>query len=224
MRIQRSVLPFALLLLPFLSSCLTYYPNLIKTPLMRHKGEGHAAGYVVKNGFDAYASYAVTDNIAVMGSGTLGFNSDAEGTDTHMFGEGAIGVFGQVTEKLTGEAYVGAGFGQSTSLQANDSSSRQLGNYFRGFVMGDVSCPVGPADVGVTARLSAVDFLSGREVIDQKPFGLFIEPAVFGRIGWQHFKVDGQVGMSWHILSDPGFGTDKLFYGIGLHWILPEMF
>ena len=207
-----------------LGGCLTYYPNLIKTPSLKHAGEGHVGGYITNNAFDAYAAYAVSGDVATILSGSVGYDNHDRQTSAHLFVEGGVGTFGKPSPRITSEAFAGFGFGETSTVSADSAVFSENGNYMRLYVASDATYNLGAMDIGIATRIVAVDFVTGRQSLGGgSDFGVFLEPAPFWRFGWERLKFESQIGTSFHILSHPGFGTEKFFFGAGVHFILPEL-
>ena len=236
---MKSTLKFAGLLLMsslIFTSCRTVYaPNAVNVPLLQEKGELKA---VLANN-NLQVATAVTEHVGIMVNGYLNaYTSDDKSLKNN--GKGAeigIGYFGHTAQRITYEAYGGAGLYNVRIRESNNTKTFDA-DAVKYFLQPSVGWVNPYFEVAVSPRLSVVKYntpeitgYSGAEqasnyfnILDQKAYA-FMEPTITLRGGYRFVKLQLQYGHSFklsknNINHDDGIGSIGLIFDIG-KWYKP---
>ncbi|KAA0990684.1 hypothetical protein [Dyadobacter aurulentus] len=222
-----------LLFLPalVLYSCRTVYaPNAVNAPLLQEKGEFKAA--VATNNLQLAAG--VTEHVGIMVNGFLNsYTSDDKSFKNN--GKGAevgIGYFGHTEQRISYEAYAGAGLYNVRMRESNNTKTFDT-DAVKYFIQPSVGWVTQYFDVALTPRFTMVKYkspeltgyspqeISGNyfNVLDQKMHAFF-EPALTVRGGYRFVKLQLQYGHSFkmtknNINYDSDIGSIGLIFDIG---------
>jgi hypothetical protein len=231
---MKATLKYTGLLLFYLwtcSSCLTVYaPSAVNTPLLQEKGEFKAS--IANNNLQV--STAVTDHVGVMVNGYLNAHTSEDKTFRNN-GKGAelgIGYFAHTENRITYEAYGGAGLYNVRIREANDSKTFDV-DATKYFVQPSVGWVNQYFEVVLSPRLSVIKYGSPEikgystqekvnnyfDTINQKAHA-FMEPTLTVRGGYRFVKLQLQIGHSYKlskgpINNDTGIGSVGLIFDIG---------
>lgn len=208
------------------SSCRTVYaPNAVHTPLLQEKGEIKAAVSISNTQIAA----AVSEHIGIMANGYLNrYTSDNK--DFKNTGRGTelgIGYFNHTDQRLTYEAYAGAGLYRVIMKEAEDAKKFDT-HAMKYFVQPSIGWVHRYVEVALTPRLSMVKYMQPKimgytpqeiadyhfDVVDQK-LHAFFEPALTLRGGYRFVKIQLQYGRSFK-LSKNKINRDEDIGSIGL--------
>lgn len=194
-----------------LTSCAPIYiPNNVNTPLLTEAKEFTLNMSTGMDGFDCQLAYAVTDDIGLMlngaylsKDGTNIHDSEVKYTQQQKYIETALGWFQQPYDNFVVETYLGGGIGKSSStdsyLFTDDKKIYGEGNFYKLFVQSDMGFKSSFLEGGVALRGAYINFYKMHHDLNltvNKFDGLFIEPAVFLRIGGPVFKIQSQFGFT----------------------------
>lgn len=207
-----------ILLTIFLSACApAYVPNVVNTPLLSNRGEFQAGLYTGTNGFDPQLTYAVTDHIGLMLNGSFANRKPKTSSNYHQhsFLELGAGYYTKLDDIWRFEAFGGAGMG---SLQAENYGglwdAYSSVNSMRIFIQPDIGLTTKVVDFGFGTRFVLVDMYQGTA----SSTGLFYEPVVTGRLGFNHVKFFVQMGFSAPVNGDViDFDFEPLIFALGIH-------
>ncbi|MCB0568196.1 MAG: hypothetical protein KDC66_00455 [Phaeodactylibacter sp.] len=195
-----------------------YIPNMINTPLLGEKGDFRAAiggtGMAPEASFDLQGSYALSDQLAVMASGSLmgqrqqqewsGFRQDLV--------EAGLGTYKAFWPNRNGfnrgraEVFAGAGAAWSEDRSVYDINNgynnydTYRSNYQRLFLQPGFGIRTRVLDAAITTRLAWVNFSDyqhrrGGEAIEKSRFGFAtVEPVLTLGLGYKYVKVFLQIG------------------------------
>lgn len=205
-----------------------YVPNVINAPMLSEKGEMDAGINLGTSGFDAQFSFAVADNLAIMANGSVAHNDSTETSDSfhqHVFGEAGFGYFMPFKEKGRLETFVGYGLGKSKSSDEysfiNNTTVRAAGYYHRVFVQSNVGFAGDIFESGFCLRAAYLHFnrfeYAGMEYLEPSN-NLFVEPAIFLRLGWKYMKLQTQLGFSYPVTSAYDFSIQPVMFSIGANF------
>lgn len=224
----------------------TYLPNSVNTPLLGNKGEvaGNIQGTL--NGWNAQVAVGATNHIGVMAAGQFkggkisGSINDSTGTPVvreenfrHYFVEGGAGWFGRIGNRFRYAAWLGAGYGQTKTLDffipnivANGEIDYIRGQFVRGFVMPEIGYKSKIFDASFTPRISYVHFVNTERLDDglKSPDNfrnLFVEPVLTTRVGYNWVKLTSSIGASVPVMKlDPGeaFNLQPFIWTIGIQF------
>jgi hypothetical protein len=214
-----------------LTSCAPIYiPNNINTPLLSRKNEATINLAAGQNGADCQLSYAVSDNIGVLLNGSY-LLSDKKGNsgnnDTYQqkqnYIEAAVGSFGEITENAVVETYLGIGYGKSASSDSYlfDDSKKIYGEgeFYKIFLQTDIGMKGKFFEGGIALRSAYIKFdkisYESNYPADKKFDSIFLEPAVFMRVGSPNFKIQTQVGFSSKLSRKDFLMYEPLILSIG---------
>ncbi|MCE6990709.1 hypothetical protein [Dyadobacter sp. CY323] len=209
-----------------ITSCRTVYaPNAVNAPLLQEKGEFKAT--VATNNIQLAG--AVTEHVGVMVNGYLNaYTSDDKSFKNNgKGGEIGIGYFGHTDQRLSYEAYAGAGF-YNVSIKESNNTKRFDSDAMKYFVQPSIGWVNPYFEVALTPRLSMIKYkmpdiagYSSEEsaanyfnIIDQKMYAFF-EPALTLRGGYKFVKLQLQYGHSFK-LSKNNINNDSDIGSIGL--------
>jgi hypothetical protein len=212
-------------------SCRTVYaPNAVNVPLLQEKGELKAS--IANNNLQV--ATAVSDHVGIMMNGYL----NAYSADDKSFknnGKGAeigIGYFAHNQERITYEAYGGAGLYNVRIRESNNTKTFDA-DAIKYFVQPSIGWVNPFFEVAVSPRLSVVKYNSPEitgytsqeradnyfDILDQKAH-VFMEPTLTLRGGYRFIKLQVQYGHSFklsknNINNDTGIGSIGLIFDIG---------
>lgn len=203
----------SLALVVFTASCVPVYtPNVVNAPLLTQKGEANISGHVGTNGFDFQSSFSLTPNIALMANGSF-FRSNYEETndyEEHYFGEGGIGWYKSLGQAGRLEAFAGYGYGKSKAEDEwyflGPQTEISEAYYHRFFIQTDLGATLDFFDGGIAFRGCCLLF--HKYIHNNLNYGgndayFFLEPVLFGRIGWKQVKMQMQMGLSFCLAREP---------------------
>jgi len=179
-----------------INSCApAYVPNVINTPLLTNRGEVQAALHAGVSGFDPQFAYAITNHLGIMANGSFQ-NSTSDSTNNyhkHGFGELGLGYLRPLGTRGKFETFAGIGTGKIQALYENHLwASRSNVNITRYFIQPTIGITSKLIDFGFSTRISIVDLHNE----NASTTGVFAEPAVTAKLGWDHLKIVGQLGLS----------------------------
>lgn len=183
------LLPVALLW----SSCqTTYVSNPANIPLLSQDGEFQGGLSVGTNGFNLQTVWAPVEHVALMGNASTYTVSDSllEPDFRRSYGEVAAGYWTRLNKYLRLETFVGTGWGITGEFPQRDL-------YRRYFFQPNFGASTRYYDFGFTPRVSIVRFVEQRGVatpIEVDRSGVFLEPILQGRVGYEQFKFQFQFG------------------------------
>ncbi len=206
-------LVFSVILIPGCAPM--YVPNVVNTPMLSNKGEFHANVNTGTSGFDPQLSYAITDNIGVMLNASIE-NRNRDSTDSHhrhKFIEFAAGYYTKFAELGRFETYVGYGRG---SINAHYDfvlwESFSDVKYNRIFVQPAIGISTKWFDGSFAMRIAYVDiFQSG-----YRKDGIFMEPIVTVKFGYDYFKIVSQMGYSLPADNYVSFDYEPFMFSVGI--------
>jgi hypothetical protein len=188
-----------------LNSCApVYVPNVLNAPMLTNKGEIQASAHFGTAGFDPQLAYAITNNLGIMiNASFLDVTSDTTSTadfyHKHTFFEFGPGYYRNLGKGFKFETYAGYGFGKINGDYENALwTSRTNVNTTRFFLQPTFGYTSKIMDIGISSRLVIVTFDQNSE----KNTGIMIEPAVTAKLGWDHIKIVGQLGLSYPLNSN----------------------
>jgi hypothetical protein len=222
----------SLFLLPslFFYSCRTVYaPNALNVPLLQEKGELKAT--IATN--NVQLATAVTDHVGVMVNGYLNaYTSDDKALKNN--GKGAeigVGYFGHTDQRITYEAYGGAGLYNVRIKEENNTKTFDA-DAVKYFVQPAVGWVNQYFEVAFSPRLTVVKYASPDivgystqeqtenyfNIVDQKAHA-FLEPTITVRGGYRFVKIQAQFGRSFKLSKndinfDDGIGSIGLIFDI----------
>jgi hypothetical protein len=179
-----------------LDSCApAYVPNVINAPMLTNKREVQLALHAGTAGFDPQFAYAITNHLGVMLNGSF-MNSTSDSTNNyhkHGFGELGLGYFMPIGQRGKFEAFGGVGSGKIQALYENSLwTSRSNVSITRYFIQPTIGITSKLIDAGFSTRISIVNLHN----YAASSTGIFAEPAITAKLGWDHLKVVGQLGIS----------------------------
>lgn len=219
-----------LLFAALFTSCKTVYqPNAINTPLFNNAGEFRAT----VDPANVQLAYAVSDHGGIM---VNGFRVKENTEDNNIRGKGGLVEvgFGYYTRfrPFVFETYFGGGLGavhfDETRQENNTTTVRNFdANGMRFFIQPSFGLTSRYFDVAITPRFvmgkyyNVVTNYSTQEQIDghfyavDRPFWMFIEPALTVRGGYEWIKLQVQFGLSQKINNEALSYKDS-FLNVGL--------
>lgn len=213
-----SALIWSLTLLAMGTSCQSLYiPNGPNVPLMSEGDELQAGLGVGSNGYGAQLAYSPYYHWAITANGsTFSLNSGGSFSTSqvfrHLYGEMGTGWYTRLNKYLRAEALVGYGAGNSDSI-GHKSLYRKF--YFQPTI--GMSGPI--VDFGITPRLCYIShYLDNVNDVKAKvsESGLFLEPSLTARIGYEQLKFQFQGGFAF-ALGDVPFTYRNSFVTMGIH-------
>jgi len=213
-----------------------YIPNTENVPLMTEKGDVK----INISTTNVQASYAVTDNIAVMANGyrrqsTWSDASDSidswEYTSNRFLAEGGIGYYKVISENFIFETYGGGGFGQVGFDYFDvdyDIENNFSANFSRFFVQPNIGYKNDFFEFAISSRISGLKFsgiktnYSLDDLIDSEvyqidaPIYFFFEPAITFRLGYKWAKLHFQTIYSNKLNIEP-LNYRKLGINVGIY-------
>jgi len=194
-------------LLGFLSSCSPeYIPNMVNTPVFSNKGEFQATVATGTSNFDAHLGYAITDNIAVIASGSYAdqTNDTTDEFHKHLILEGGLGYYKNLSDAGRIEVFGGYGIGQIQTLEDFGSLGFESVdvNYNKIFLQPGVGAVTDFFDGSFATRLSIIQMLPSENSTITESWHMFIEPVVTAKIGYRYVKAVIQIGYSFPVNAD----------------------
>ncbi len=193
-----------------------YVPNVINAPMLTNQKEIQAALHFGTSGFNPQFAYAITNHLGIMANGsfldmTSDTSSSADFYHKHSFFEVGPGYYTNFGSRFKFGIYGGYGFGKIKGEYENVLwTSRAEVKSSRIFLQPTVGMTSKILDLGVSTRFVVVTFTQDSE----KDTGVMFEPAVTAKLGWDHVKIVGQLGVSYPINSEsthfqyqPGIGS-----------------
>jgi hypothetical protein len=219
-------------LLITLSGCMSlYHPNAVQTPLFTNAGEVHAAAHAGLTGGDVQVAYSPLDNVAVLGAASYNsnalFSSTGNDDEVYRYAEASLGYYAPHTGMLRTEIFAGMGVGSSVdhpNVEFPDEVYSYRASFQRYFMQGTMGASdhfgANPwqREFGLALRLAYLHFQevhAGDERLNV-PGALFVEPALFGRVGREGVMMEAQLGGSW-TPSSFRFDWQYLRFTLGLH-------
>ncbi len=213
-----------------------YMAPAANAPLLSKQSELHLAAYMGTNGLDAQLAYSVTDSVAVTGSVSAdpSGHEDEDPSETaidldnsHLYGEAALGYYLPFEKNFVFEAFAGAGGGSTRGElvywgETMEETAESSGTYFRPFLQADVGLSFPALDLGAAARWCVVRYDYSTPDVrfrDDVAYMLFMEPILFGRLGWKAFKVETQIGFVIPMWGNQDLNMGWMFFhfALGLH-------
>ena len=207
-----------------LSSCTTVYtPTEVNVPMFKEINEFAAGATYGTSGAGLQLGYSITNNIAIIGSGSWMNVRDDNGRDYQRYGELGAGYFRSLGKKNSSgvEIYLGTGFGESSSYD-NDFNAEEKGKYYKIFLQPDVSYSIGWIDISIAMRIvflkyTSYSYLPTTENSPYLPSAFGFEPAFTFRLGPPNFKFKYQAGFSALTENeDKPFGRSGAIASLGL--------
>ena len=204
-------------LLLFAGSCApVYVPNTINTPLLSNQGEFQASFNLGLAGFDPQFSYAVTDHIGVMVNGSFA-NRTSDSTDNfhkHRFVEAGSGYFQKIGTSGRFETYGGAGFGRLQAEYDNELwMTHSDVNCLRFFVQPAVGASTDIFDGSLAARFVVLNLKQE----SKNSTGIFVEPAITAKVGYQYAKAVFQFGLAIPLnKNNMEFNYQPFIFSVGM--------
>jgi hypothetical protein len=200
-----------------------YVPNTVNVPLFDDAGQMRISGDFAGN---VQFAASLGRRFGVMANGM--WRKDGETSEPvngkGRFFEVGVGSFSNTSGPLRYEAYIGAGYGHSMTV---DNTKTWETNGARFFFQPSLGIHHSIFELAFTPRLVAGKFQKAnttyttQELIANKlhnihePTWFFIEPAITARLGFQWVKLQVQLGKSFKINEDP-LAYDDNFSSIGL--------
>lgn len=186
---------FIVTLLILFSCAPAYVPNVINAPMLTNKGEVQVSLHAGTSGYDPQFAWAITNHLGVMVNGSF-MNSTSDSTNNyhkHSFGELGLGYFMPVGQRGKFEAFGGVGSGKIQALYENSLwTSRSNVVITRYFIQPTIGITSKLIDAGFSTRISIVNLHNEAA----SSTGIFAEPAITARLGWDYLKIVGQIGLS----------------------------
>ncbi len=217
--------PLIWLLLPtvlLLTSCqTTYVSNPANIPLLSQDGEFQGGLGVGPNGFNLQTVWAPVEHLALMGNASTYTISDSilEPDFRRTYGEIGAGYWTRLNKYLRFETFAGTGWGITGEFPQRDL-------YRRYFFQPNIGASTRYYDLGFSPRLSIVRFVEQRGVatpIETDRSGVFLEPIIQGRVGYEEFKFQLQIGPTLS-LDDAQFDFRRWNVSIGVSLTLGKDF
>lgn len=210
-----------------MSSCFTnYVVNSVHTPLLTQKNEIQAGlnlktSEVFVTTFEPEASYALTDNIGIMYSGSYAISKNKESVSNSQynkrnFTEFGAGYFDRFEENFQWEAYGGYGFGDIEEWYKLDDESEPVFNsaeYSRYFVQPTIAYITKNFNVALTTRIVYVDYTENTLLNNNFTA---IEPVISLQFG-NTIVFQTQIGNSYYLGSFLG-EYNPFIFSVGLKY------
>lgn len=209
-----------------------YIPNTRNAPLFREQGEAQISAYLTSGGFDAQGAYALSDNVALIGSYSYGSQKQSnvqsnppDYTRKNSYGEIGIGYYDR-TRSSRYEIFAGYGIGEGTSsdqysFYGLNNIVVATGKMQRIFLQPTLGTNNRDVNFSFTPRLSYVNYsefeASGVTMKPNKNAVIFIEPAATlkMRLAGNLFGLF-QLGLTTPVSGDDFFDYQPLQVAIGL--------
>lgn len=216
-----------------LLSCAVYTPNVVNTPLLRHKGETAISAHA-GNGFHLQGAHAISHNVGIMANymgvadKVVSDNITRKGTGN--FFEVGLGYYSAYYgQRGVFELYGGAGIGNvnikksGTGFSTKDLEARIT----RYFIQPSFGGRWKLLEIAFTPRITAVNYNNLKttytqadleadkfQYLENHPW-VFIEPSLTLRAGFAGLKAQIQFGHSFKFSNDE-LGFDPGFINAGL--------
>lgn len=213
--------------LMFFSCTPIYIPNVINAPLPGQKGDFTTGLHGGTNGSDLQFSYAINDYLAVMLNGSYDKknSNDTAFNDhyAHLYGEAGVGYY--IPFGTSGRFDIFTGFGSGYGAADNEylfiDTQRVFasGFYNRFFLQTDFGTSTEAFDGGLSLRATSVNFYkykSDNKTTKHSVSQVFIEPALFGRIGFKWVKLQSQIGLAVPIGNQNFDDWQPLIFSMGV--------
>ena len=200
-----------------LGSCApAYVPNVINSPMLSEKMDLNIAGYTGTAGYDLQGAFAITDNIGIMVNGSFA-DRTSDSTNSyhkHVFLEAGPGYFTKVGNSGIVEIYGGFGIGNVDSYyESSVFTNYANATISRIYLQPGVGFISDFFDGSFTSRFALVNI--NQDQISET--GLFVEPALTGKLGYKWVKFTGQLGFSVPLNPDDiHFEYQPIMISIGL--------
>ena len=217
MKCSNVYLLMTMLIVCILNSCApVYVPNTVNAPLLTNRGEFQASLHAGTSGFDPQLAYAVSDHVGLMLNGSF-MNSTSDSTDNyhkHRFMEAGAGYYSHFGSSGKFETFMGFGSGQVNALYGNHLwTSFSDVKYKRFFIQPSAGFTTKVLDIGISSRIVVVGFIQGSD----KSSGLFFEPLITLKAGYDHIKAVGKLGLSLPFNEeDISFNYQPLIFSLGI--------
>ncbi len=200
-----------------------YVPNVINAPMLTNKGEIQASVHLGTSGFDPQVAYAVTDHLGIMVNASFLDVTDTSSITNnyhkHIFFEFGPGYYKNLKNGFKFGTYTGIGFGRINGEWENPLfTSITNVKSTRLFLQPTLGYTSKILDLGISSRFVIITFSQDSE----KDTGIMFEPALTAKLGWDHIKIVGQVGLAYplneqniHFPYQPGLFSLGLQAGFG---------
>ena len=199
-----------------------YVPNQPNVPLMSEGDETHVGLNVGSNGYGAQLAYSPYYHWVLTGTAnTFSITQDSNRTlkRKHSYGELGTGYYTRLSKIVRLEAIAGFGFGAS-------GLPEDKGKYRRFYFQPSVGISSSMFDVGFTPRFAMVKHYESRlagTVSKINENGVFFEPVITARLGFEQVKFQLQGGIST-ALGGTNIEFQNLFGSFGIHITLIKDF
>jgi hypothetical protein len=196
--------PFYAIVLLLLNSCApSYIPNVINAPMLTNKGEFQASMHFGASGFNPQFTYAITNHLGIMANASFmdaTTDSTSNSYHKHSFYEFGPGYYTNFGSRFKFGLYGGYGFGTINAVYENSLwTSRSDVKCSRLFLQPTIGITSSIFDLGLSSRFVVVSF--NQEGLNPDT-GVMFEPAITAKLGYEHIKAVGQIGLSLPINSD----------------------
>jgi hypothetical protein len=207
----------------FASCSPEYIPNMVNTPVFSNKGEFQATVATGTSNFDAHLGYAITDNIAVIASGSYAdqTNDTTDEFHKHLILEGGLGYYKNLSSNGRVEVFGGYGIGQIQTLEDFGSLGFESVdvNYNKIFLQPGIGAATDFFDGSFATRLSIIQMLPSEQSDITESWHAFIEPVVTAKIGYRYVKAVIQIGYSFPINAETiDYEHQNLILNFGLNF------
>ena len=211
----------ALLTLVFSSCQTTYIPQMPTMPLLSQDGEVQVGTSIGNNGFNAHAVWAPVEHLAFMGAASTFTVSDSvfEPDFRRSFAELGLGYWTRLNKYLRLETFAGMGWGVTGEFPRRDIFRRY-------FFQPNFGASTRFYDFGFSPRISMVRFVKCEGCptpVTEAQQSVFIEPIIMGRVGYEEFKFQFQVGPMFSAGNSP-FEFDRWNVSFGVNLTLGKDF
>ncbi|MGE0088418.1 MAG: hypothetical protein AB7S50_02960 [Bacteroidales bacterium] len=199
-----------------------YIPNMVNTPVFSNKGEFQATVATGTSNFDAHLGYAITDNIAVIASGSYAdqTNDTTDEFHKHLILEGGLGYYKNLSSNGRVEIFGGYGIGRIQTLEENtlDNPITDV-SFNKIFLQPGIGAVTDFFDGSFATRLSIIQMLPSEQSNITESWHAFIEPVVTAKIGYRYVKAVIQIGYSFPINAETiDYEHQNLILNFGLNF------
>jgi len=210
-----------------------YTPNQHNIPLFRNEGETRVAAAYTRSGLNIQWAHAHSQDRAIMVNAAYAGGYLADRNINRKFLEAGVGHF-WTNKEVVSETYYGIGMGSANvrgenawdfSFATDSPSKHEKGKFVRGFFQCDLGERAIHSEMAVSLRPSIVYFLNFKKTEDGVPiesdrtrWAFLIEPAATGRVGFENFKLQVQIGGIFSIPLKKKFTNDNIYLSLGLFW------
>lgn len=224
----------------FIASCFliivacspTYYAaNTLNTPMISEKGESSITAAGKGGMYELHGGYGITDNLAVIGSGSVYAPKSLENGNggSGFLAEAGVGYFNEFQENILFDVYGLLAFG-SMNNQFPDNNEKISARAFRLGIQPGIGYMHKYFSASFNPRIAFLNFsgINGNltyEGVDQVQYltdnknNFLLEPTITLRGGLEKIKLQLQYGYSLN-MSNPDFKQDKNILTIGLNFRL----